>query len=104
MEERRYMIIRKMQEKNAKITGIISSAVFLCVALCSLYFSGLKYLDPPPPEKQDIMIDFEEMEIEEEKPVQKLNSTRPRSEEVSKEIKLVQQSQAQQVGSKVNER
>ena len=103
MEEKRYMIIRKMQEKNAKITGIISSAVFLCVALCSLYFSGLKYLDPPPPEKQDIMIDFEEMEIEEEKPVQKLNSTRPRSEEVSKEIKLVQQSQAQQVGSKVNE-
>lgn len=63
--------------------------------------SGFTYLDPPPPEKEQILIDFEEVEIQ--KPKQRMDGTRPRAEEPSKEIKLVQQSEAQNLGTRTNE-
>jgi TonB family protein len=58
-------------------------------------------MDPPPPEKEQILIDFSEVEME--KPKQRRDGTRPRAEVPTKEIKLVQQSEAQHLGTKTNE-
>ena len=55
----------------------------------------------PPPEKEQILIEFEEVEIK--KPKQTWRGTSPRAEVPSKEINLVQQSQAQNLGTKTNE-
>ena len=65
------------------------------------FVSGFTYLDPPPPEKEQILIDFEEIEIK--KPKQRRDGTSPRAEVPSKEINLVQQSEAQHIGTKTNE-
>lgn len=65
------------------------------------FVSGFTYLDPPPPEREQILIDFEEVEIK--KPKQRRDGTSPRAETSSKEINLVQQSEAQNLGSKTNE-
>lgn len=64
---------------------------------------GFKYLDPPPPEKEMILIEFEEPEIQ--KPKQTWNGTRPQVAvpDLSKPINLVQQSEAQNIGTKSNE-
>ena len=69
------------------------------VACC--FVSGFTYLDPPPPEKEQILIDFEEFEVK--KPKQTWNGSKPRAETPSKEINLVQQSEAQHIGTKTNE-
>ena len=103
MEKGRYIKIRKTQEKNSCIAGGVSSAVFIGVVLLMLACGGLKYQDPPPPEKEDILVEMLQEEIEVEKPKQRYDGTRPRAEEVSKEIKLVQQSEAQHIGEKSNE-
>ena len=55
----------------------------------------------PPPEKEMILIDFEEVETK--KPQQRRDGTKPRAETPSKEINLVQQSEAQNLGTKANE-
>ena len=102
MEKGRYILIRKKQEKQSLLTGIVSSVVFACVTASILYFSGLTYYDPPPPEKHDILIDFEEMIAEEKKPEQRWDGARPKAEEVSKEVELVQQSEAQHKGATEN--
>jgi TonB family protein len=66
-----------------------------------LAVSGYTYLDPPPPEREQILIEFEE--IETQKPKQRWDGSRPRAEEPSKETNLVQQSEAQNLGTKANE-
>ncbi|MBQ5904980.1 MAG: hypothetical protein IIW88_03850, partial [Clostridia bacterium] len=59
--------------------------------------------DPPPPEKEMILIEFDEPEIE--KPRQIWNGTRPQAvnPDPTQPINLVQQSEAQLEGTKSNE-
>ena len=64
-------------------------------------FGGFTYLDPPPPEREQILIEFEQAPIE--KPKQHRDGTRPRAEVPTKETNLVQQSEAQHIGTKTNE-
>ena len=78
------------------MTVIIHGALIGC-----FFVSGFTYLDPPPPEKEQILIDFEEVEIK--KPKQRRDGTSPRAEKPSKEINLVQQSEAQHLGTRTNE-
>ncbi len=101
MADDRYIFERERQEKRSVVTGGFLT-VFVHAALIGCFFvSGFTYLDPPPPEKEQILIEFEDVEIQ--KPKQRRDGTRPRAETPSKEINLVQQSEAQHIGSKTNE-
>ena len=101
MNDRQYIREQERQAKRSKITGGALTAIVHAVLIGGFAVSGFTYLDPPPPEREQILIDFEEVEIQ--KPKQRRDGTRPRAEEPSKEIKLVQQSEAQNLGTKTNE-
>ena len=101
MNDRQYIREQERQTKRSKITGGALTAIVHAVLIGGFAVSGFTYLDPPPPEREQILIDFEEVEIQ--KPKQRRDGTRPRAEEPSKEIKLVQQSEAQNLGTKTNE-
>ena len=97
-----YKYERARQERLAKITGItVTVAVHVCI-LGAGAVSGLKYIYPPPQE-QSILIDFSESETF--KPKQIRTGTQPRAvnADPSKDIKLVQASEAQHKGTKANE-
>ena len=103
MANQHYIRERKKQERLSRTTGA-TLTVLLHISLIAIFFrTGFTYLDPPPPEKEMILIEFEEPKIE--KPQQIWNGTRPQAvnPDPSKDINLVQQSEAQQEGTKSNE-
>lgn len=103
MNEREYIRERERQEKRSRATGVVlSMCIHAGLAVC-FFITGFTYLDPPPPEREQILIDFEELEIE--KPEQTWNGTRPQTvtPDPEKPINLVQQSEAQYEGTESNE-
>lgn len=99
----KYRQERKKQEKLSRVSGgILTVAAHIVLAAC-LFITGFTYLDPPPPEKTPILIDFSEPEIQ--KPEQVWNGTKPKvaTPDPAKPINLVQESEAQMEGSKANE-
>ena len=101
MADQQYIRERERREKHSRATGVVLSVIAHGAMVGCFFVTGFTYLDPPPPEKEQIVIDFEEFEAVKPKPV--WHGTRPRAEEPSKEINLVQQSQAQHLGTKSNE-
>ena len=101
MDRRHYMHERQRQQTRSIISGGALAFVINGMLVAGLCMGGFTYLDPPPPEKEQILIEFDEVEIK--KPRQRRDGTKPRAEEPSKEIKLVQQSEAQNIGTKTNE-
>ena len=101
MADQQYIRERERREKHSRATGVVLSVIAHGAMVGCFFVTGFTYLDPPPPEKEQIVIDFEEFETAKPKPV--WHGTRPRAEEPSKEINLVQQSQAQHLGTKSNE-
>lgn len=98
---KRYRQERERQERKSTVIGI-ALAVGMHVVVCGVCsFSGFKYLYPPPQE-QSILIEFEELK---QPPVKVKAGRQPRAEQIdkSKPIKLVQASEAQHKGSKLNE-
>ena len=78
-----------MREQNKDSRNSALSGVFLTVVINAglavvLATSGYTYLDPPPPDKEQILIEFEEVETV--KPKQRRDGTKPRAEVPSKEI------------------
>lgn len=96
-----YMHERQRQETRSIISGGVLAAVANGVLVTGLCIGGFTYLDPPPPEKEQILIEFDQVELK--KPKQKRDGSKPRSEIPSKEINLVQQSEAQNLGTKTNQ-
>lgn len=99
----RYRQEREKQAKRARVSGgILTFAIHVGLAVC-FFVTGFTYLDPPPPEKTPILLDFGEPEIE--KPKQIWNGSRPQVEkpDPSQPINLVQKSDAQLAGTKANE-
>lgn len=97
-----YRESRRKQEKTGKAVGIVLAvAAHLCLLVFGV-FTGIKYLYPPPQE-QSFVIDF--TEEPEQKPMEVVDGSQPRAEEVdlNRGLELVQQSQAQEKGSKQNE-
>ena len=66
MEE--YKQDREKQRKLSRVAGIGLTLVLHAAALSCACFAGMTYLDPPPPEREEILIDFDEPEIELKKP------------------------------------
>ena len=99
----KYRQERARQEKRSRVSGGILTVVIHIGLLACFFVTGFTYLDPPPPERTPIVIDFTEPELE--KPKQTWNGTKPQVEvpDPSKPINLVQQSEAQHVGAKANE-
>lgn len=99
----RYRQERARQEKISRVSGGILAVVIHASMIACFFVTGFTYLDPPPPEKTPILIDFTEPEIE--KPKQTWKGTKPQVEipDRSKPINLVQQSEAQMKGTKTNE-
>lgn len=98
-----YLREREKQARRSRVTGaaLTVSAHLVLIACC--FFMGFTYLDPPPPEQEQILIEFDEPEIE--KPKQTWDGTRPQAVEPdpTKDINLVQRSEAQNEGTKSNE-
>ena len=60
----KYRQERERQIKRARVSGgILTVAVHVGLVVC-FFVTGFTYLDPPPPEKTPIVIDFSEPEIE----------------------------------------
>ena len=98
-----YLKERERQEKKSRVTGVALTISMHVVLLICCFIMGFTYLDPPPPEQEQILIEFDEPETS--IPKQTLDGTKPRSEEAdpTKDINLVQRSQAQNEGTKSNE-
>lgn len=90
-----YQRTREDREKKANVSGILLTLGVHALGLVILLTSGLKYLDPPPPERTSLLIEFEE-ETAQEKPVQTSIGREPQAEEVdvTKPVDLVQQSES----------
>ncbi|MCR5570637.1 MAG: hypothetical protein K6F42_00125 [Bacteroidales bacterium] len=89
-----YLREQQRQEKAARRTGVFLTAALHAVGLVLVATSGLKYLDPPPPETTFLMDFTEEEEIVENRP--DYTGTEPRSEEVdlTRPLEIVQRSES----------
>ncbi len=98
-----YLKERERQAKLSGVTGVALTVVMHGALLICCFFTGFTYLDPPPPEQEQILIEFDEPEIR--KPKQTWNGTSPRAYEPdpTKDISLVQRSEAPVEGTKANE-
>ena len=98
-----YLKEREKQEKRSRASGTVFTVAVHIALLIGFYFAGFTYLDPPPPDQEQILIEFDEPEIK--RPVQTWNGSRPQAvnPDRSKPINLVQRSEAQHEGTKSNE-
>ena len=103
MEEQKYIQERRKRAMRSTMTGIAFTVSLHAAVLASCFYIGFTYLDPPPPEQEQILIEFNE--IEAEKPKQIWNGTQPKAVEPKPKdpINLVQKSEAQHEGTKTNE-
>ena len=98
-----YLKERERQEKRSRVTGVALTVSMHIVLIACCFLMGFTYLDPPPPEQEQILIDFDNPEIQ--KPRQTWDGTRPRAvqPDPTKDINLVQRSEAQNEGTRSNE-
>lgn len=103
MARQQYIRERERQEALSRKGGIVFTIVVHLVFLACAFFTGFTYLDPPPPDQEQILIEFDEPEIE--RPRQTWNGSRPQAvkPDRTKPINLVQRSEAQSEGTKSNE-
>lgn len=101
--EQQYIRERERQEKLSRRGGAVFTVIVHTTLLVCFFHAGFTYLDPPPPEKELILIEFDEPETE--RPRQTWNGSRPQAvkPDPSKPINLVQRSEAQHEGTKSNE-
>lgn len=103
MADQKYIQERAKQATRSKLAGVTVTVSLHVALLVSFINSGFTYLDPPPPEQEQILIEFEEPVIE--KPKQVWNGTQPKAVEPKPKepINLIQKSEAQHEGTKTNE-
>lgn len=99
-----YQHTREQRERRAKVTGALVTAGVHALALILCLVTGLKYLDPPPPERTSLVIEFEELPEETVKPIRDRAGRQPQAEQVDleKEVELVQRSESPHVTTKPN--
>ena len=98
-----YQRSRIKREKAARVTGVVATLGIHALALVVLLTSGLKYLDPPPPERTSLVIEFEE-EVLANRPMITRVGQEPQAEEIDleREVELVQKAEAPTVSDRPN--
>ena len=98
-----YQRTQEQREKNANVSGLLLTLGVHAAALVVLLTSGLKYLDPPPPERTSLLIEFEE-EAPQARPLETRIGRQPQAEEidVEKPVELVQKAESPHVSDKPN--
>lgn len=98
-----YQRTREKREKNAAVTGIVATLVVHALVLVVLLTSGLTYLDPPPPERTSLLIEFQEEDMA-SKPLSTRIGRQPQAEEVdlTREVDLVQKAESPYVNDRPN--
>ncbi len=98
-----YLRERERQAKRSKVTGAAFTVAMHAALLVCCFLTGFTYLDPPPPEQEQILIEFEEPDIRQ--PRQTWNGSRPQAYEPdpTKDINLVQRAESPIEGTKANE-
>ena len=98
-----YLRTRQEQDRRSLWTGLGATVAAHAIALVVCLTSGLKYLDPPPPETS-FLIDFEEEIQEQERPMETRVGRQPQAEEVdrTKEVELVQKAESPHVNDRPN--
>ena len=98
-----YLRTRQSDGRKAEVTGLLLTlGVHAAVAvLCVM--TGLKYLDPPPPETT-FVVDFTEEIEEPESVIEERTGRQPQADQVDreKEVELVQRSESPYVSEKPN--
>ena len=56
----KYLQERERREKISRTTGAVLTVVLHAGMAAGLFVTGFTYLDPPPPEKEQILIEFNE--------------------------------------------
>lgn len=98
---------KEQREKRAKesvITGIVMTLAVHAVAIGVGFACGMTYLDPPPPEKEEILIEFEQTPEERQRHKMKVGN-RPTTEipDKTRKEQMVKASEAPVEGSEANE-
>ena len=103
MAEHQYIRERERQERISRRCGTVFTIAVHIMFFVFFFFAGFTYLDPPPPEQEQILIEFDEPKIS--RPRQTRNGSRPQAvkPDPKKDINLVQRSEAQNKGTKSNE-
>ncbi len=98
-----YLRERERQGRLSGVTGVALTVVLHGALLVCCFLTGFTYLDPPPPEQEQILIEFDEVEIS--RPKQTWNGSRPQAYEPdpTKDINLVQRAESPMEGTKANE-
>ena len=98
-----YQRTRQQREKNANVSGIVVTLAVHALAAVVLLTSGLTYLDPPPPERTSLLIEFE-ADVTPEKPQETRVGRQPQAEEVDpeREVELVQKAESPYVNDRPN--
>ncbi len=94
---------RLKREKDSNVTGLVVTLVFHALLAVVLLTSSLTYLDPPPPERTSLLIEFE-VEQEQVKPMPTRTGRQPQAEnvDVSKPVELVQKAESPYVNDRPN--
>lgn len=98
-----YQRTRQQRDKRANVAGILVTAAVHALALIICLTSGLSYLDPPPPERTSLVIEFVEEQAS-EKPVATQVGREPQAEnvDVTKPVELVQKAESPTVKDRPN--
>ena len=97
-----YQHTREQRERRAKLSGAAVTLTVHALALGLCLVTGLRYLDPPPPERTSLLIEFDEAPEVDVKPVENRIGREPQADETDpeKEVELIQRSASPHVTTK----
>ncbi len=98
-----YLRTRSDRERKSAVTGVTATLLAHAALALLLFTSGLKYLDPPPPERS--LIEIQPLDLEEELAlIQPKTGRQPQAETVDpeREVELVQEAKSPYVSDRPN--
>ena len=98
-----YQRARIQREKRSNVTGLAATLLFHALGLGVLLTGGLTYLDPPPPERTPLLIEFEVEQVQEKRAPTR-TGRQPQAETVdrTKPVELVQKAESPYVNDRPN--
>lgn len=100
---KQYQHEQETRERRGRITGIFLTLGVHAALLATGMITGLKYLDPPPPENTFLLDFTEEEEIQQPRETRITTAPRAENPNPEKDVNLVQRSESPYVSDKPNE-